>query len=93
MEGDEGRNGLKQSQLKAKRRGVTVDRERLYEENQELRGRLRELEEANLRLKTQVAVAEKEKEELFNMAEEEVFHPRPPQRSQSGAHKMSAGPS
>lgn len=34
MEAEEARNLLKQSQLKAKRRGVPVDRERLYEENQ-----------------------------------------------------------
>jgi hypothetical protein len=33
----------------------------LYEENFDLKNRVKELEEMNLRLKTQVAVAEKEK--------------------------------
>jgi hypothetical protein len=44
-----------------------------------------------LKLKTQLTVAEKEKEDVFNMAEEEAFYQKMPQRSQSGAHKMSVG--
>ena len=42
----------------------------------------------NLKLKTQLLVAEKEKDEIFNIAEEEVFHQKLPQRSQSGVHKI-----
>ena len=42
----------------------------------------------NLKLKTQLLVTEKEKDEIFNIAEDEVFHQKLPQRSQSGVHKI-----
>lgn len=42
----------------------------------------------NLKLKTQLIVAEKEKDEIFNIAEDEVFHQKLPQRSHSGVHKI-----
>lgn len=38
-----------------------MDKERLYEENFDLKSRVKELEEMNLKLKTQLTVAEKEK--------------------------------
>ena len=44
----------------------------------------------NLKLKTQLLVAEKEKDEIFNIAEDEVFNQKLPQRSQSSVHKIIA---
>lgn len=82
--------GMKYNQIKVRKKGVPIDKEKLYEENYELRNKVKQLEETNLKLKTQLAVTQKQKESLFNMAEEEMFHPKIPQRSHSGSHKVSS---
>ncbi len=60
--------GIKYNQIKLRKKGVPIEKEKLYEENYELRNKVKELEEINLKLKTQLTVTEKEKESLFNMA-------------------------
>ena len=46
--------------------------------------------EINIKMKTQLSITEKEKLSLCNIAEDEVFHPKLANRSQSGKHKKSA---
>lgn len=82
-------NQLRTNLIKTKKNSLPHDREHLYAENLDLKSRLRDLSELNMKLKTQLAITEKEKVNLCQMAEEEAFNVRLGQRALSGNHKKS----
>lgn len=62
-------NQLRTNLIKTKKNSLAHDREYLYAENLELKSRVKELNELNMKLKTQLSITEKEKVNLCNIAE------------------------
>lgn len=82
-------NQLRTNLIKTKKNSLPHDREYLYAENLELKNKIKELTDLNTKIKTQLSATEKEKINLCNIAEEEAFRVKLPQRSQSGNHKKT----
>ena len=70
-------------EFKVRKRNVPMEKEQLYADNLQLRAKLQDAIETTTRLKTQLAVVQREKNQLCNIAEEEIFHPKLPVRGAS----------
>lgn len=61
-------NQLRSNQIRNKKNSLPHDREQLYAENIELKSKVKQLTEINLKLRTQLSINEKEKVNLCNIA-------------------------